>query len=78
MGCDVSGRKNTLPAMLALTDAQLQTVMATAAEIDPDRRGIFLERVGMMLKLKGRFNDADVGDTAKLAACGLVHGLPTP
>jgi hypothetical protein len=29
----------------------------------------------MMLKLKGRFDDRDVADTAKLASCGLVHRI---
>jgi len=73
MGCDVSAPRNTLPAMLNLSDNQLQTIMATAANIDPDRRDVYLQRIGMMLKLKGRFDDRDVADTAKLAACGLVH-----
>ena len=59
--------------MLSLSDRQLQTVMETAANIDADRRTIFLERVGAILKLRGRFNDADVQEISKLAACGLVH-----
>jgi hypothetical protein len=58
--------------MLALTDSQLQTVMAAAASVEPDRRGIFLERCAAMLKLKGRFSDADVADVAKLALTGLA------
>jgi hypothetical protein len=59
--------------MLSLSDRQLKTVMETAANIDADRRAIFLERVGAILKLRGRFNDADVQEISKLAACGLVH-----
>jgi len=45
---------------LALTDAQLKTVMEFAAAITPEKRSTFLERVGAMLVLRGRFNDADV------------------
>jgi hypothetical protein len=58
---------------IALTDSQLQTVMETAAGIDPDRRGIFLERIGTMLKLRGRFNDRDVAEVTRLASTGLVR-----
>jgi hypothetical protein len=61
--------------MLSLTDNQLKTVMQTGAGIDPERRAVFLERLGAMLRLRGRghFNDADVADVAKLASCGLIH-----
>jgi hypothetical protein len=44
-----------------------------AANVAADRRGIFLERVGAMLKLKGRFSDRDVSEVAALALVGLVH-----
>jgi hypothetical protein len=59
--------------MISLTDRQLQTVMLTAANVSPDRRGIFLERVGAMLRVRHRFTDLDVAEVAKLATCGLVH-----
>ena len=59
--------------MIALTDHQLATVMDAAATIAPERRDIFLERVGAMLKVRGRFTDADVHDVTALALCGLVR-----
>jgi hypothetical protein len=45
--------------MLALTDSQLQTVMETAANIDPDRRSVYLQRIEAMSKLRRRFDDRD-------------------
>jgi hypothetical protein len=59
--------------MLALTDARLQIVMATAAAVLPDRRSLFLERCATMLTLQGRFDDSDVANVAKWAACGLIQ-----
>jgi hypothetical protein len=41
--------------------------------VSPDRRGVFLERVGAMLKVRRRFDDRDVSEVAALALCGLVH-----
>ena len=58
---------------LALTDAQLKTVMTLAAEIVPEKRSAFLERVGAMLALRGRFSDHDVAEAAKLALVGLAR-----
>jgi hypothetical protein len=50
--------------MLSLNDAQLKTLTTFAADIPPEKRSLFLERVGAMLALRGRghFNDADVQD----------------
>jgi hypothetical protein len=59
--------------MLALTDAQLQIVMATAAAVLPDRRSLFLERCAAMLTLQGRFDDSDVRKVTTLAAQGLLQ-----
>jgi hypothetical protein len=61
-----------LRQMISLSDHQLKVVMAAAAGIDPDRRDVFLQRVAAMLKLRGRFSDADVADVAKLALTGLA------
>ena len=45
---------------LALSDAQLKTAMAVAANIPPEKRAVFLERFAAMLTLRrGRFNDHD-------------------
>jgi hypothetical protein len=57
----------------SLSDAQLQTVMAAAASVEPERRAIFLERCAAMLRFRGRFTDDDVAEVAKLALCGLAH-----
>jgi len=73
MACDAPAWKFMNSAMLALTDSQLQTVMQTAGSIDPDRRGVFLQRLEAMLRLRRRFDDRDVADVAALATCGLVH-----
>jgi hypothetical protein len=61
--------------MLALSDSQLKTLMTFAADIPPDKRSMFLERVGAMLAMRGRghFNDEDVADVARLALTGLTR-----
>jgi hypothetical protein len=58
---------------LSLSDDQLSAIMLAARTIDPERRDIFLQRIGAMLKLRGRFTDADIADVTKLALCGLIH-----
>jgi hypothetical protein len=63
--------------MISLTDSQLQTVMTTAGMLEPERRSLFLERVGAMLKLRIRgdrgVGDGDVAEVTALALHGLVH-----
>jgi hypothetical protein len=61
--------------MVALSDSQLKTLMTFAADIPPDKRSTFLERVGAMLAMRGRghFTDSDVQDVASLALCGLTQ-----
>ena len=59
--------------MISLTDQQLKNVMDAAARVAPDRRDVFLQRVGAMLTMRGRFSDADVSDVWMLASCGLIH-----
>jgi hypothetical protein len=61
--------------MLALSDSQLRTLMTSAADIPPEKRSMFLERVAAMLAMRGRghFDDGDVADVAKLALTGLAH-----
>jgi hypothetical protein len=51
---------------LALTDFQLKTIMTAARPLQPDRRAIFLERVGAMLNVRRRFDDRDVAEISKL------------
>ncbi|MFZ1048853.1 MAG: hypothetical protein WAN52_24940 [Pseudolabrys sp.] len=59
--------------MLGLTDAQLEIITTAANAVPVERRSVFLERVGAMLKVRGRFSDADVSDVAKLATAGLIQ-----
>ena len=59
--------------MVSLTDPQLKIIMTAANAVSVERRGIFLERVGAMLKVRGRFTDADVADVARLALAGLIQ-----
>jgi hypothetical protein len=40
--------------------------------------GIFLERVGAMLKMRYRFTDHDVAIVAKLAMAGLIQQPANP
>jgi len=41
--------------MPSLSDAQIKTLMALAADIPPKKRPIFLEHVAAMLAMHGRF-----------------------
>ena len=60
--------------MLGLTDNQLTTVMAMARTLPVEKRDLYLQRIGAMLKLRGRhFGDSDVQQVTALALCGLVH-----
>jgi len=43
--------------MIGLTDEQLKIVMTAAGAIAPEKRSMFLERVGAMLKVRHRFTD---------------------
>jgi hypothetical protein len=59
--------------MVSLTDSQLKTVMDAAKTLPVERRDTFLQRVGAMLRMRGRFNDNDVTDVVTLALTGLAH-----
>jgi hypothetical protein len=59
--------------MISLSDHQMDVVTDTASIVPVERRDIFLERVGAMLTMRGRFTDADVHDVTALALCGLVR-----
>jgi hypothetical protein len=56
--------------MIGMTDHQLQIITTAANGVPVERRGIFLERVGAMLKVRWRFSDDDVRQVAALAARG--------
>ena len=57
---------------LSLSDQQLATVMQAATRVEPERRGIFLERCAAMLRLRGRFDDKEVVTVVALALAGLA------
>ena len=59
--------------MIGLTDSQLKIVMIAAGVFAPERRDIFLQRSGAMLRMRGRFTDADVAEVTRLALAGLVQ-----
>ncbi|MGC1998122.1 MAG: hypothetical protein WA704_29985, partial [Pseudolabrys sp.] len=63
----------TIRRMISLTDSQLAIVTGAARTLPVERRDIFLQRCGAMLKLRGRFTDADVIDVVTLALTGLAH-----
>jgi hypothetical protein len=60
---------------ISLSDRQLETVLAAAGPLPPDKRTLLLERIGAMLNLRGRghFNDADVDAAIRRAIEGLLH-----
>jgi hypothetical protein len=64
-----------MASMISLSDVQLQTVMTAAADLDQEKRSLFLERLGAMLALRGRghFTNDDVADVAQLALTGLAR-----
>jgi hypothetical protein len=59
--------------MVSLTDFQLKAVMDAAHALPVERRDIFLQRCGAMLRMRGRFTDADVAEVTQLAMAGLVQ-----
>ena len=60
--------------MTSLTDSQLQTLMETAAKLSPDRRDLFLQRVGAMLGCEVASRMAML--QTWLALCGLIQQQP--
>jgi hypothetical protein len=59
--------------MVSLTDSQLTAVMDAARTLPVERRDTFLQRVGAMLRMRGRFSDGDVTDVVQLALTGLAQ-----
>ena len=60
--------------MLALTDAQLQSVMTVAGGLPVEKRDTFLQRVAARLQLHGpNFSDTDLDDAVHRALYGLIH-----
>jgi hypothetical protein len=61
--------------VLALSDAQLKTVMAAASHLLVEKRDLYLQRIAVTLAVRGRghFGDSDVTQVAQLALTGLAH-----
>jgi hypothetical protein len=56
--------------MLALSDSQLQIVMAAAGPLPPEKRSLFLERVAASLRIHGA---GDFERAVQLALTGLIQ-----
>ena len=66
--------------MIGLSDRQLAIIMEAAKPLPPEKRGLFLQRVGAMLRYRrhgNAFDDDDVADVAGLARCGLLQNTDT-
>jgi hypothetical protein len=59
--------------MVSLSDPQLKIIMTAANTVPVERRSVFWERCGAMLRMRGRFSDDDVADVTQLALTGLAH-----
>ena len=58
----------------SLTDSQLKSVMSAAADLEQEKRSLFLQRLSSLINLKGRrFSDTDFDEMIKLASEGLIH-----
>jgi len=59
---------------LALSDQQMSAVMSAAADLEQEKRSLFLQRLSSLINLKGRrFSDTDFDEMIKLASEGLIH-----
>ena len=58
--------------MLALSDSQLEIVMAAAASLPTEKRATFLERMAGQLERRGR-HDADFDKAVQRALQGLIQ-----
>jgi hypothetical protein len=59
--------------MVSLSDNQLAIVTNAAKSLPVEKRDLYLQRIAAMLAMRGRANDADVADVARLALAGLVQ-----
>jgi len=59
---------------IALSDDQLVLVMTAAGSVPVEKRGVFLERVAVRLRLRGpHFTDADLDAAIRAALTGLIQ-----
>ena len=62
---------------LGLTDAQLTAVMQAAGPLDPQKRGVFLERVAARLRYIGsRLNDEELNAAIQVVLRSLIQAPP--
>jgi len=73
MGSAVRDRKDYHPAWFPCPIPSLQPCWMRRERLPVERRDIFLQRCGAMLRMRGRFSDDDVRQVVELAACGLVQ-----
>ena len=62
--------------MTGLNDRQLAVLRDAAASLPPEKRSVYLQRVGAMLAIRRhgvRFGDSDVIDCCALAKFGLMQ-----
>ena len=60
--------------MISLTDNQLETVMALARQLEPEKRAAYLQRFAAELgRHSGRVNNASVAAAAETALASLVQ-----
>ena len=59
---------------MRILKTQLQTVIAAAENLPPEKREVFFERVAARLRLVGvRFSDDDVEQAVRAAIVGLIQ-----
>lgn len=63
------------PAALRLTDRQLAMIMEAGRGLEPEKRGLFLERTAAALRAGGYLlvKDGDVERAIRTALRGLLH-----
>jgi hypothetical protein len=60
--------------MISLTDAQLDIVTTCARGLEPEKRGVYLERVAAHLQIRlSRYSDNDVATAARMALDSLTQ-----
>jgi hypothetical protein len=60
--------------VISLSDKQLDTVMLLARGLEPEKRGVYLERVAAHLLIRlGRYSDNDVATAARMALDSLTQ-----
>src|SRR5512132_350856 len=56
----VSERYCRMGKPVSLSDGQLRVIMVAARALEPEKRDVYLRRVGALLNLRGQFGDNEV------------------